>query len=213
MALLPTELLGVPVVLDQHGPHYLEREYQKAGTADENTQYKLAALRKADFFTCAGTKQLAYFQAWLERAGWTEQERREQAAAIPVSLSPDLPERQPDAELTFVYGGVFLPWQDPSIALSTLVQALNERGQGKLYFYGGKHPVYPVATGIFEPLLEQLRHSPHVIAPGMVSHDDLIRRYTRSHVAVDAMRRNGAEIGLYHTHSRVFVVWSAGALS
>jgi len=206
MALLPTELLGVPVVLDQHGPHYLEREYQKAGTADENTQYKLAALRKADFFTCAGTKQLAYFQAWLEQAGWTEQERREQAAAIPVSLSPDLPDRQPDAELTFVYGGVFLPWQDPSIALSALVQALDERGQGKLYFYGGKHPVYPVATGIFEPLLEQLKHSPHVIAPGMVSHDDLIRRYTRSHVAVDAMRRN-PERELAFTTRTVEYLW------
>jgi len=145
MALLPTELLGVPVVLDQHGPHYLEREYQKAGTADENTQYKLVALRKADFFTCAGTKQLAYFQAWLEQAGWTEQERREQAAAIPVSLSPDLPDRQPDAELTFVYGGVFLPWQDPSIALSALVQALDERGQGRqmLCLKAGRFPPSP----------------------------------------------------------------------
>ena len=206
MDLLPTELVEVPVILDQHGSHYLEREYQRFGDSDDNARRKISALGKADFFTCAGKKQLAYFQSWLERAGWTEQERREQSAAIPVSLSPDLPERHPGSELTFVYGGVFLPWQDPSNGLSALVDMLERRKNGKLCFFGGKHPVYPVDTGIFDDLLEQLKKSPHVVVPGMVSHDDLIADYTRAHVAMDLMKRN-PERELAFTTRTVEYLW------
>lgn len=206
MDLLPTELLRVPVILDQHGPHYLEREYQKFGNSADNAQRKINALRKADFFTCAGEKQLAYFQSWLEQAGWTEQERRERTAAIPVSLSPDLPERHPRDELTFVYGGVFLPWQDPSNGLSALVQALERRNYGKLYFFGGKHPVYPVDPGIFDSLLAQLKKSSRVVTPGMVPHDDLVAEYTRAHVAMDLMKRN-PERELAFTTRTVEYLW------
>jgi GT2 family glycosyltransferase/glycosyltransferase involved in cell wall biosynthesis len=206
MALLPAELINVPVVLDQHGPHLLEREYQKYGSREENSRYKLQALSKADFFTCAGSKQLAYFQPWLERAGWSEAERRERSAAMPVSLSPDLPDRQPDATLSFVYGGVFLPWQDPSIGLTVLVEALDRHQDGKLYFYGGKHPVYPVDPGIYDQLLEQLKQSPRVVAPGMVSHDELIVRYRQAHVAMDVMRRN-PERELAFTTRTVEYLW------
>ena len=203
---MQTDGLDVPIVLDQHGPHYLEREYNQFGAADDNARRKLNALRKADFFTCAGEKQLAYFHSWLERAGWSERERQERAAAIPVSLSPDLPERKAADELAFVYGGVFLPWQNPSVALLALVEEMKQRRTGKLYFYGGKHPVYDVETGIFDKLLSQLQTSPHVIAPGMVSHDELIERYTQSHVAVDVMARN-PERELAFTTRTVEYLW------
>ena len=204
--MLPVGTIDVPVILDQHGPHYLEREYQKFGVSDDNAQRKINALRKADFFTCAGQKQLVYFQSWLERAGWTASERLERSAAIPVSLSPDLPERHPDDELTFVYGGVFLPWQDPTNGLAALVDVLNQRDRGRLYFFGGKHPVYPVNPGLFDSLLAELTRSPHVLAPGMVSHDDLIARYLRSHVAIDVMRRN-PERELAFTTRTVEYLW------
>jgi len=46
---IPTHLLEIPVILDQHGPHLLEREYQKFGDPEENVQSKLRTLRKADF--------------------------------------------------------------------------------------------------------------------------------------------------------------------
>jgi GT2 family glycosyltransferase len=206
LANIPTEHLGIPVVLDQHGPHYMEREYQKAGTTEENTHYKLQALGKADFFTCAGYKQLPYFHGWLERAGWSDEEREANAAAMPVSLSPNLPERSPDTETSFVYGGVFLPWQDPAAGLSAVVEALERHGRGRLYFYGGRHPVYPVDPGIYEPLLERLKQSPYVTAPGMVSHDDLIERYTRAHVAIDVMQRN-PERELAFTTRTVEYLW------
>jgi len=203
---IPTHLLGIPVILDQHGPHLLEREYQKFGDPEGNTQSKLRTLRKADFFTCAGKKQMAYFQTWLKRAGWTEREIHQRTAAIPISLSPNLPERNPQNEIAFVYGGVFLPWQNPSTSLSTLVEILDRRKTGKLYFFGGKHPVYTVDSGIFESLLSRLQESPHVIAPGMVSHEDLIAKYTMAHVAIDVMERN-PERELAFTTRTVEYLW------
>jgi glycosyltransferase involved in cell wall biosynthesis len=206
LASLPTDTLEVPIILDQHGPHYLEREYQKAGDPEENAQLKTSALRKADFFTCAGKKQRAYFQPWLEHAGWTEQERRELTGVVPVSLSPHLPERDPADELTFVYGGVFLPWQDPSVGLQLLVEAMERRGYGKLLFFGGKHPFHRVSTGIFDTLLDQLKKSSHVIASGIVPHETLINEYTRAHVAIDLMNRN-PERELAFTTRTVEYLW------
>ena len=206
LALLPTENLNMPVILDQHGPHNLEREFQQFGNPEENARQKLNALRKADFFTCAGARQLDYFQAWLDQAGWTEQQRRDLAGVIPFSLSADMPERQLNEELTFVYGGVFLPWQDPSLGLSTLIQWMETQNCGKLYFFGGKHPVYPVNTGIFETLLAQIQDSPHVVAPGMVSHSELIENYRRAHVAFDVMKRN-KERELAFTSRTVEYLW------
>jgi GT2 family glycosyltransferase/glycosyltransferase involved in cell wall biosynthesis len=206
LPLLSTELLSIPVILDQHGPHMLEREYQHYGDYGENARSKLDALRRSDFFTCAGYKQQSYFSKWLADAGWTESERAERSAAIPVSLSPNLPERQPAAEFTFVYGGVFLPWQDPSVSLSTLVEVLDKRNSGKLLFYGGRHPVYPVDPGIFESLIAQLQRSPHVQVCGMVSHDALIDSYTRAHVAIDLMKRN-PERELAFTTRTVEYLW------
>lgn len=206
MALLAGEDFGIPVILDQHGPHFIEREYQDVGSVDDNTYHKLLALRRADFFTCAGHKQKEYFHSWLEKAGWSEQEINERTAAIPFSLSPDVPERNPVSELTFVYGGVFLPWQDPVVGLSALVEWMDRNDTGALYFYGGKHPVYPVNTGIFDQLLEQLTQSSHVIAPGLVSHAELIERYTQAHIAIDLMQKN-RERELAFTSRTVEYLW------
>lgn len=207
MTFLPTEQLGVPIVVDQHGPNNLERAYQKHGTSEQNAREKIMALQKADFFTCAGHKQMTYFQKWLEQAGWTDQERCEQTAVVPFSISPDLPERQPlNGEITFVYGGMFLPWQDPSISLSTLVEVLERRNCGKLLFFGGKHPIAQIDTGIFDELVVQLKKSPRVITPGLVSHEELIADYTRAHVAIDVMQRN-PERELAFTSRTVEYLW------
>ncbi len=203
---LATARVSVPVILDQHGPHFLEREYQGFGESDDNARRKLSALRKADFFTCAGERQLRYFQSWLERAGWTETERQERSAAIPVSLAPELPAHSPDGELTFVYGGVFLPWQDPTPGLDALLEALAQHRRGRLFFYGGRHPVYPVDPGLFDGLLDRLKHSPYVVAPGMVPHDELVARYRQAHVALDVMRRN-PERELAFTTRTVEYLW------
>ena len=180
----------IPVVLDQHGPHMLEREYQGTGYGEGNAAEKIRALRMADYFTCAGQRQLDYFQDWLARAGWSEEDRRERAVGIPVSLSPELPARQPGDELTFVFGGTFLPWQDPSIGLETLAHELEQRDQGRLLLFGGRHRFHPIEGGVMDELVERLGRSPRVVVAGTVTHEELVDTYSRSHVAIDLMKSN-----------------------
>ncbi len=196
----------IPVVLDQHGPHMLERDYQGFGESDSNAAVKTAALAACDYFSCAGERQRPYFESWLERAGWTERERRERAAAVRVSLAPELPARAPEAEPSFVFGGVFLPWQDPTRALTTLVDELERRGRGRLRIFGGKHPWLPIPTGVYDDLLERLEASEHADVAGHVAHAELIGAYTRSHVAIDLMERN-AERELAFTTRTVEYLW------
>jgi GT2 family glycosyltransferase len=203
---LDVDNLSFPVILDQHGPHYLEREFQGFGDSNDNAQRKISALRKADFFTCAGNKQLAYFHDWLHRADWTEEEIKSRAQAIPVSLSPELPQPISQEEFIFVYGGVFLPWQDPSVSLLTLVEELNAAGKGELKIFGGKHPIYQVDAGVFEELSKRLETSPYVHFAGMVSHDELIDEYRKAYVAIDLMKHN-SERELAFTTRTVEYLW------
>ncbi len=181
---------SVPVVLDQHGPHMLERHFQRVGLEQANTEEKLRALRAADYFSCAGERQLPYFRDWLCRSGWSEDECAERSFAIRFSLSPELPPRKPSTELTFVYGGVWLPWQDPTNGLTALVEQLERRQSGTLQLFGGRHPWLDISGGVFSDLVGRLERSDRVLHVGQVEHAELIRRYTSAHVAIDLMARN-----------------------
>lgn len=195
----------VPLVLDQHGPHLLERQYQAAFRGfEENARAKRLALSKADYFSCAGDLQRLYFLPWLMQAGFQFDDGR--VCTIPVSLSPDLPLREFSDEITFVYGGVFLPWQDPRAGLQEVLTQLRQRDRGCLKFFGGKHPVYPVDTGLFEELRAQLEHHPRVHVQPMVAHDELLETYRRAHVAIDLMARN-PERELAFTTRTVEYLW------
>jgi hypothetical protein len=200
------EATRVPVVLDQHGPHLLEQEYQRLGSRDANTRVKLAALAAADYFTCAGFRQLAYFKPFLCDAGWSDSDIDERVFAIPFSLAPDLPVHEPVGDVTFVYGGVWLPWQDPSTGLLTLVEELEARGRGTLRLYGGKHPWIDVGSGVFEELTARLQESARVVQEGRLAHADLLARYATAHVAFDLMERN-PERYLAFTSRTVEYLW------
>jgi glycosyltransferase involved in cell wall biosynthesis len=188
---IPTKL-DVPTVLDFHGPHLLEREMQGYSQRGANIKEKIAAVRKADFFTCAGERQRHYFLSWLLAAGI--EVSSDVIASIPVSLSPELPDRQPHgSEPTFVYGGVFLPWQDPFNALDVTLDTLAARGRGTLRFFGGRHPAYADQIGNlerFDALEIRLRNHPRVRVEGMVQHAELIEAYRHADVALDVMGRN-----------------------
>lgn len=179
-----------PIALDFHGPHLLERTIQGHLDIETNMRTKLACIARADFFTCAGDRQLSYFIPWLMMAGVTY--RDQMIRQIPVCVSPDLPQRlwRPDHEPVFVYGGVFLPWQDPSLALTVLVEELEKAGKGRLELYGGKHPFIPLDTRRFEALTKKLASSRRVVSHGMVSHEKLLSAYSRAAVAMDVMLRN-----------------------
>jgi GT2 family glycosyltransferase len=203
---LPAHLLDVPVALDQAGPHLLEREAQHAGDPAANAEAKLRAFAKADYFTSSGTVQHRYFEDWLRRAGWDDADLGTRAGVIPFSLDPALPKREPAAELTFVYGGIFLPWQDPSAALEELVSELERRGEGILRFFGGEHPWSRVEAPHFQQLVARLERSPHVVVSGFQPFDGIVDEYRRAHVAVDLMLRN-RERELAFTTRTVVYLW------
>ena len=198
--------LDIPTVLDFHGPHLLEREFQGYATRATNVPAKVSAIRKADFFTCAGEKQRLYVLSWLLIAGIDLSDPN--LVSIPVSLSPELPTHVwSDDGPTFVYGGMFLPWQDPSAGLRGLVQSMESSGRGALKFFGGKHPLYPIGNlDRFETLVKELESSPRVQAMGLVTHDELIEEYRHAHVALDLMARN-LERELAFTTRTVEYMW------
>ncbi len=195
----------VPVVIDFHGPLMLETLYQDHSRYDELRQLKIRTLSKADFFTCAGERQRQYFYPWLLLSGFDVRENV--IEVIPVSLSPELPTHvSAKGEVTFVYGGVFLPWQDPSVALETLVQTLEERGAGRLKLFGGPHSYVKLPPGKYRDLIPRLQSSRHVDMPGMVPRDVLVGTYLRAHVAIDVMARN-PERELAFTTRTVEYLW------
>lgn len=202
---------NLPVALDLTGPHLLERIYQEYRDVVTNSEEKLEALRRADFFTCIGERQRYYFTAWLSQAGVNPDDIAEALRVIPYSLNPEQPTHHwPDnwqgEPVRFVYGGIFLPWQNPAPALLTVASTLQEQGGGQLEVIGGKHPFHSVHTGGFGPLVDKLATMPGVKMSGLLPHDELVNRYTRAHVAVDLMMPN-AERELAFPSRTVHYMW------
>jgi glycosyltransferase involved in cell wall biosynthesis len=198
------ESIEVPLVIDLHGPLLLETQFQANPALEKLRQDKIMALHRSDFFTCAGEKQRYYFEAWLLMAGFDL--RQDIIHSIPVSLSPEFPERKSQGESIFVYGGVFLPWQDPALGLTTLIECLEEKKTGILKFFGGKHPIVAVPTTNFDKLRQRLQHSSRVHIQPMIPRDQLIREYCQAHIAIDIMQRN-AERELAFTTRTVEYLW------
>ena len=161
-----------------------------AGAAGSNALVKIEALRKADYFTCAGEKQRLYFLAWLLASGIDVTQPC--IASIPVCLSPDLPAPLPaPGEVTFVYGGIYLPWQDPSLSLTVTADVLFSADRGTLRLFGGKHPSIPIEVPpTFAALEKTLRGNPRVCFEGVHPRDELVEAYRRATAAVDLMAYN-----------------------
>ncbi len=177
-----------PVALDFHGPHVLERYWQGHLTLAENVEEKLSAIGRADFYTCAGNRQRLYFLPWLIQAG--VEPREEIIHHIPVSLSPELPEHHPLGNGTVVFGGVFLPWQDPSTALEAAAARMAQLGRGELLLFGGKHPFLDLDLGVYATLLDTLQQHPRVTVSRMLPRADLLEVYATADAALDVMKRN-----------------------
>lgn len=205
---MPEKRLAIPTVLDLHGPHLIERCFWDKTQTHNGIYQKVKAFRKADFFTCAGTRQRYYFFNWLLFAGFPLDS--EIISVIPVSMAPDVPQRefdvsQPD-ELAIVYGGMFLPWQNPVESLETLLEAMDEVDKGKLYLYGGPHPIVKDKSGKFERLMDSLSQNPRVRIMPKTPHDVLLKRYLKAHIAFDLMASN-MERELAYTTRTVEYLW------
>lgn len=188
---MPDKRLELPTILDLHGPHLMERCYWQRQEARDGIQEKVDAFRKADFFCCAGQRQRYYFMNWLMLAGFELQS--DLISVVPISLEPELPEKKSNGSSGaphIVYGGMFLPWQDPVDALDALMHAMDIMQCGRLSVFGGEHPLVKDSSGRFARLMERLQNNPRVNVHNQVSHEQLLNVYQQADLAFDFMKPN-----------------------
>ena len=181
------------VVVDLAGPHLLERHYQ--GDSDPRTAVltKLGVVASADYFITSGPSQRLYFLSFLLRAGIEDAEQK--IVQIPMPLDPKLPERTfknlaDNSYPRFIFGGVFLPWQDPSWGLKQLIRELDVRQTGSLSLIGGKHPHYNIDTRTYDELFSELSQHPRVKAQPMLPYGSFVSQLQAADVALDLMGWN-----------------------
>lgn len=189
---MPDRKLDIPTILDLHGPHLMERRFWQPKQVTEGIIQKIKAFQKADFFTCAGERQRYYFMNWLLLAGF--ELTSSLIAVIPVSLSADIPNREfilsADNSPIIVYGGMFLPWQDPVMPIKTLLSAMNKTKKGKLHVFGGPHPLVKDSSGRFKNLMSLLKQHQRVSIMTSTPHEELISFYLKANIAFDLMLPN-----------------------
>ncbi|MCB0358077.1 MAG: hypothetical protein KDD44_00520 [Bdellovibrionales bacterium] len=179
-----------PVVVDLAGPHLLERHYQRMENQQGAIIAKLGVVATADYYIVSGPSQRLYFLSFLMRAGIRDAASR--IAQITMPLDPRLPTPHPVPEEfpRFVFGGVFLPWQDPSAALRHLSEDLSKRDRGSLTLIGGKHPNYAIDEGPYAALFSELAKNPRVSVNPMQPYEQFVQMLTSSDVALDLMAWN-----------------------
>ncbi len=181
--------IRIPLAIDLAGPHLLERKLWGSESPEGDLIEKLDALRKADFVTASGEWQRFYFLPYLALAGWNIASAANSLPTIPYSLKAS--ESNPSARSDrFIYGGFFLPWQNPTRAIETLLQEMDSAGRGELIFIGGAHPTCDVSRGTFDALIEKLREHPRVKFYPPMSYDRFIAFLGEGGIALDLMERN-----------------------
>ncbi len=178
-----------PLAIDLAGPHLLERRLWGSRDPEGDRREKLDMLARADFVVCSGRSQRAYFLPYLFGAGFPPQPGL--CPVIPFSMPPDLPTPAKDRDYSaFIFSGFFLPWQDPEKPLRWLLEEFEQRGKGRLEFFGGAHPTLDVSRGQFDSLAALIENHPRVARHGVVPFDELVLALRKCGVALDLMPRN-----------------------
>lgn len=181
---------NAPVIIDLAGPHMLERHYQGAPDQGGAIRAKLNNLASADLFIVSGKRQYSYFKSYFDRAGRSDIENR--AFTIPMALDPKLPLRSERNVIDpkFLFAGIFLPWQDPSLGLRILVNELERRERGGLSLIGGLHSTYSLPGGVYESLFREIERSSRVSRKGLLPLDALSEEMLKADIALDLMKKN-----------------------
>ena len=180
-----------PLIIDLAGPHMLERHYQDEPNQIGAVLGKLNAVANADFYIVSGPKQRLYFLSYLLRAGVREPESK--IVEITMPLNPALPRRaaaNPETFPHFVFGGVFLPWQNPVNGIRIVAEELRSRNKGQLTCIGGKHPNYNIKEGVYQALFDELSQHPRAQIRPMLPYEEFISELCRFDAAIDLMEWN-----------------------
>lgn len=178
-----------PLAIDLAGPHLLERLFWGSANPQGDLEEKLAALSRADFLTCSGGRQRDYFIGHAVAAGFDPGDSA-LLPVIPFSLERESSGDEERCWDRFVSGGFFLPWQDPSRGVESLLGVLEGAGRGEFLCIGGAHPAGDVSQGRFDGLVERLRGASCASLVSPLPYDDFVARVKTCGVALDVMARN-----------------------
>jgi len=197
----------VPLAVDLAGPILLEFLYQDRAKAREFAALKPRGLALADFVTCAGERQRAYFYPWLTLAGFDQDDLTARVAVVPISVAPD---PAPDiaapgnAEPSILCAGVVLPWQDPLMPLRATLETLERRERGTLDLFLYAHPEHSRGARWIEWVREEAAPAPlRRTAGGVPSRRSGVR---------SLRAQPGARTRLQHPHGRLSRLRLAAAL-
>jgi glycosyltransferase involved in cell wall biosynthesis len=187
--------LQIPLAIDLFGLLMLENAYFDQFNIELFSISKIEAIAKADYFICATEKQKAYFMTWMVMAGIHPKE--ECIEAIPVSLSPELPEYTIPEEPVFVFGGVFWPWQDPFTPLNEVIKTLDTEKKGQIKIFGSVHPYLKEVPFTYGNPDERLIKSERVQRFAMLQHEEMMAEYAKTSIAADLMMPNNERFLAY----------------
>ena len=181
----------IPLVLDLIAPRLIEMQFQHAthASVDAEMLRYLSVLGRGDRFLCSTEKQKAFYRSWLMLSGVYGAD--DPIDVIPISANPQTPRRPltPSNEPTFIYGGVFWPWQRATGYLNRVLAALDDHHQGQLRIIGGS---YPLATEGLSPsgLTDTLVSSERLTVTPLLPYEAMEDAFLHAHVAVDLSERN-----------------------
>jgi hypothetical protein len=189
------DLTGIQYAVDLAGPHLLERRYWGKFSIRESIEVKSPVLRGASFLQAGGETQRHYFQLFRDDL------------EIPVSnfVLPDW-SKSKEGDSTdngistslenlsrpiILFCGLALPWQDPSWALETTVEWIDQNQKGTLLL------VSPMLASLgseererFDELANRLDNHSAVRRLGLLSFDQVIEITRRSDIALDLFAPN-----------------------
>lgn len=185
----------VPLAVDLAGPILLEFLYQDRAKAREFAPLKPRGLAAADFVTCAGERQRAYFYPWLIMAGFDQGDLTDRVATVPISTAPD-PRAATVAprggEPSILFAGVALPWQDPLLPLQATLETIERRGSGTLDLYLYAHPEHSRGVRWLAWIREQAQRRPRLRLheERLRPYAELLAIYRGADLAFDLFARN-----------------------
>jgi hypothetical protein len=172
-------VLGIPLAVDLYAPRLLEAPFEGA-LAREATS-TLRALAAGDVFLVSNPRQR---MAWLGVLALAGVDVRTDPTRLVPLVAPNGPRRRSPRAPLLVAGGATWPWQNPRPGLDVALDLLDERGEGRVVWYGGT-PLVGTQSGAWS-----LPEHPRLEAPGWVSRETLLHAYAGATVALDWMEPN-----------------------
>jgi hypothetical protein len=175
------------VVQDVNGPRLLEGAFWEPASLERSAWREVTAYASADYFVCAGERQLAFFYPWLALSGFDLTEKG-RIQAVRIGIAGPAPERRPVLGRLLAAGSL-LPWTDPRRAWRTALDETRESG-GTLRLLVADRPG-DGRTAFLREEVERLRREVGCEVRDAVPWEEFTAELASASAALDVMQRNG----------------------